>query len=201
MNNESNNNEKRGAKGLIDKVSDMTNDYISDEKNQEKMKKTGKTALKIFGGGIVAYIIIGIIVFIIAVVIIINIFGKVGNGFDSINDAKNSIMSDSEKTKNDVNSIINDTRNSINTSEFNSSFERMTGSQSYDNVVSLLEDTISTINKNNNHSITVVYGNIVASNTSDIRSLKNGLATDKDYEIYLGYDDAGYVNKIEVYEK
>lgn len=201
MNNESNNNEKRGAKGLIDKVSDMTNDYISDEKNQEKMKKTGKTALKIFGGGIVAYIIIGIIVFIIAVVIIINIFGKVGNGFDSINDAKNSIMSDSEKTKNDVNSIINDTRNSINTSEFNSSFERMTGSQSYDNVVSLLEDTISTINKNNDHSITVVYGNIVASNTSDIRSLKNGLATDKDYEIYLGYDDAGYVNKIEVYEK
>lgn len=201
MNNESNNNEKRGAKGLIDKVSDMTNDYISDEKNQEKMKKTGKTALKIFGGGIVAYIIIGIIVFIIAVVIIINIFGKVGNGFDSINDAKNSIMSDSEKTKNDVNSIINDTRNSINTSEFNSSFERMTGSQSYDNVVSLLEDTISTINKNNNHSITVVYGNIVASNTSDIRSLKNGLAADKDYEIYLGYDDAGYVNKIEVYEK
>ena len=201
MNNESNNNEKRGAKGLIDKVSDMTNDYISDEKNQEKMKKTGKTALKIFGGGIVAYIIIGIIVFIIAVVIIINIFGKVGNGFDSINDAKNSIMSDSEKTKNDVNSIINDTKNSINTSEFNSSFERMTGSQSYDNVVSLLEDTISTINKNNDHSITVVYGNIVASNTSDIRSLKNGLATDKDYEIYLGYDDAGYVNKIEVYEK
>lgn len=201
MNNESNNNEKRGANGLIDKVSDMTNDYISDEKNQEKMKKTGKTALKIFGGGIVAYIIIGIIVFIIAVVIIINIFGKVGNGFDSINDAKNSIMSDSEKTKNDVNSIINDTRNSINTSEFNSSFERMTGSQSYDNVVFLLEDTISTINKNNNHSITVVYGNIVASNTSDIRSLKNGLATDKDYEIYLGYDDAGYVNKIEVYEK
>lgn len=201
MNNESNNNEKRGAKGLIDKVSDMTNDYISDEKNQEKMKKTGKTALKIFGGGIVAYIIIGIIVFIIAVVIIIKIFGSVGNGFDSINDAKNSIMSDSEKTKNDVNSIINDTRNSINTSEFNSSFERMTGSQSYDNVVSLLEDTISTINKNNDHSITVVYGNIVASNTSDIRSLKNGLATDKDYEIYLGYDDAGYVNKIEVYEK
>lgn len=201
MNNESNNNEKRGAKGLIDKVSDMTNDYISDEKNQEKMKKTGKTALKIFGGGIVAYIIIGIIVFIIAVVIIIKIFGSVGNGFDSINDAKNSIMSDSEKTKNDVNSIINDTKNSINTSEFNSSFERMTGSQSYDNVVSLLEDTISTINKNNDHSITVVYGNIVASNTSDIRSLKNGLATDKDYEIYLGYDDAGYVNKIEVYEK
>lgn len=201
MNNEGNNNEKRGAKGLIDKVSDMTNDYISDEKNQEKMKKTGKTALKIFGGGIVAYIIIGIIVFIIAVVIIIKIFGSVGNGFDSINDAKNSIMSDSEKTKNDVNSIINDTRNSINTSEFNSSFERMTGSQSYDNVVSLLEDTISTINKNNDHSITVVYGNIVASNTSDIRSLKNGLATDKDYEIYLGYDDAGYVNKIEVYEK
>lgn len=196
-----NNEEKNGFKGLVDNVSDMANDYISDEDNQKKMKKTGKTALKILGGGVIAYVIVGIIVFAIAVSIIIFAFNKVNAGFNELDDVKNSILNNNSDV---VDSIINDVKDEINSadiSEFNNNFENTTGSCSSDEVISLLEDTINIMNKYSDHSIVVVYGSTVASNTSDIRTLKNSLSSDNEYEVYLGYDDKGYVNKITVYDK
>ena len=86
----------------------------------------------------------------------------------------------------------------MNVDEFNFNLETYTGTQYGSSVSSLLDNVITKIKKNTDHSITVTYGTTITSNTDEIMNLKKQFDKKLQYEISLDYDSNGYINKVTI---
>ena len=85
----------------------------------------------------------------------------------------------------------------INKEAFNKRFEMFTGTQDYDEVARLLDNTI-TSNKKNDKKINVVYNGEDTNNPEEIKNIKSSLSQSRSYEVSLDYDEDGYINKMTI---
>lgn len=100
----------------------------------------------------------------------------------------------------DTNDAINDDKNysDVEIRSFNAIFEMYVGTE-YGSSVSRLIDKVNTNNKTNDeHIITVVFGDINTADTDEIRSIKKSLDDWTEYEVILDYDENGFVNLVTI---
>ncbi len=88
--------------------------------------------------------------------------------------------------------------NDVGKSIFNNSFEMATGTSYGLQVSNLLDDVITSNNKNKTHLITVSYGSTITSDASELRELKKSFDSWTQYEVFLDYDENGYVNQVNI---
>ena len=89
-------------------------------------------------------------------------------------------------------------KSDISVSDFNRSIEFRIGTKYGSNIPYLLDDIIMSNTKNEKHIITVIYGETSTSDVTEIRNLKKSFDTWTEYEVWLEYDEAGYVNKVHI---
>lgn len=192
-------------KEIKDAVNDGLNsvkNYLTDEENQKKIKKTGVRVFKIAKGGLILNLIlyvlgiaftIGLLVF-----IIVNIF-KMNNKPDDITNQSNSLIDEVIDDMNDqINSDeITDQFSKAEINAFNASFELYSGSQTGLFIEPLL-NKIVTNNKKEEHIITVIYNDITTAIPDDITTLKENFEDFEEYEVSLDYDTNGFVNKVTI---
>lgn len=192
-------------KEIKDAVNDGLNsvkNYLTDEENQKKIKKTGVRVFKIAKGGLILNLIlyvlgiaftIGILVF-----IIINI-AKMNDKTDDTTNQSNSLIDKvTDEMENQINSDeITDQFSKAEINAFNAFFELYSGSQTGLFIETLL-NKIVTNNKKEEHIITVVYNDITTAIPDDITTLKENFEDFEEYEVSLDYDTNGFVNKVTI---
>ena len=169
-------------------------EYVSDKDNQEKMKNVGRKGLKIAKGFGIGYLIFGVILFVIVIAVFWVTFSQISKSnrqMDEIKDKTNDIIDQGFDN-------VNDAFNKMNVDEFNFNLETYTGTQYGSSVSSLLDNVITKIKKNTDHSITVTYGTTTTSNTDEIMNLKKQFDKKLQYEISFDYDSNGYINKVTI---
>ena len=72
------------------------------------------------------------------------------------------------------------------------------GTQFGTSVTRFLDNVITSNKTNNEHIITVIYGNINATDEREIRNIKKQLDTWTEYEVILDYDEVGFVNQVTI---
>lgn len=89
--------------------------------------------------------------------------------------------------------------NEDNIKNFNTNFEKYSGTQSKFFINELLDD-INTNNKtNSNKKIDVAYKETITSEEKEIIKIKHNLGDNfKSYEVILDYDEEGFVNKVTI---
>ena len=158
------------------------------------MKNNESKGLKIVKGigiGYLVFIGIGIVITIAIFILFFNLFFKFDKQSDEIKD----------KATNYIDQFYdgyNDSYNKINVDEFNYDLEIYSGTQYGSNVSLLLNDVITKIKKNANHSITVTYGTTTTSKPDEITTLKKQFDKTSEYEVSLDYDSDGYINKVTI---
>ena len=184
------NNLDNEIKNDINNIYKGAKEYVSDGDNQEKMKKMGRKGLKIAKGIGIGYLAFAGIVIIMVVIIFSNFF-KFNKQSDELQNKATNIINEGineiEKGKND-----------INIDNFNSSIERYSGTKYGSQVVILLDNIVTQIKKNTDHSITVIYDTKTVSNPEEIIALKKQLDMMTQYEISLDYDSNGFINKVTI---
>lgn len=98
-------------------------------------------------------------------------------------------------TANEVKDEVDDFFGNFEINSFNSKYESDTGTKSKFFIESTLDDVVTNNKTNKTHIINVVYNDINTNVTEEIVELKHSLE-DKDYEVSVDYDEAGFVNKI-----
>ncbi len=169
-------------------------EYVSDKDNQEKMKNVGRKGLKVAKGFGIGYLIFGVILFVIVIAVFWVTFSQISKSnrqMDEIKDKTNDIIDQGFDN-------VNDAFNKMNVDEFNFNLETYTGTQYGSSVSSLLDNVITKIKKNTDHSITVTYGTTTTSNTDEIMNLKKQFDKKLQYEISFDYDSNGYINKVTI---
>ena len=78
---------------------------------------------------------------------------------------------------------------------FNSTIEMYTGTNGTAFTRNVL-DEVMTSNKKEERKITVKYGNIETQDEAEIREIKKDFDTFDDFEIYVEYDEIGFINKV-----
>lgn len=78
---------------------------------------------------------------------------------------------------------------------FNSSIESYIGTNGSSSTRNVL-DKVMTNNKKEERKITVKYGNIETQNEAEIREIKKDFDTFDDFEVYVEYDEIGFINKV-----
>ena len=86
----------------------------------------------------------------------------------------------------------------MNVDDFNSDIESYSGTQYGSTISTLLDNIITKIKKNTDHSITVIYGNTTTSKADEITTLKKQFDKTMQYEVSLDYDSNGYINKVTI---
>ena len=111
----------------------------------------------------------------------------------------------SDEIKNKATDIINQGINNIDeghskieVDEFNFDLEAYSGTQYGSSVSKLLDNVITKIKKNADHSITVTFGTTKTSKTDEIITIKKQLDRTLQYEVSLDYDSNGYINKVTI---
>ena len=194
MENNNENNKNNEFKDDMHNIYKGAKEYVSDKDNQEKLKKTGKKGLKILAGIGIGYLVfVGIIIVLVIVVfsLVFSQFFKISKQSDEIKNKANDIIDQSFNE-------INDSYNKKEIKSFNSNIESYNGTQEGSEVIQLLDNIIIKIKKNVSHSITVTYGNITTTNTSEIISLKKQFDEAQQYEVTMDYDSDGYINKVTI---
>lgn len=189
-----NNNLNNEIKNDMHDIYKGAKEYISDKDNQEKIKKIGRKGLKIAKGIGIGYLIfVGSLI-----VIILAIFIFVFSDFFTINKQGDEIR---DKATNIIDTSINnidDGYNKMDIDDFNFDIETYKGTQYGSTVSNLLDNVITKIKKNANHSITVMYGETVTSKADEITTLKKQFDKTSQYEVSLDYDSNGYINKVTI---
>lgn len=170
--------------------------YVSDKDNQEKMKNAGRKGLKIAKGLGIGYLIFVGIIFIMVLVGVIFVFSQFLKIKAEVDD--NNIKGATTNIINKSIDGVNEGYNKIQASNFNFYIEDYTGTQDGSDVVELLDYVITNIQKYTDHSITVVYGTTITSKAEEIMTLKKQFDATSQYEVLLGYDSNGYVNKVTI---
>ncbi len=171
-------------------------EYASDKENQEKMKKAGRTGLKIAKGigiGYLAIICFSILMVIIIFVVVFSQMFKVRKQTDEVKDTASSII-------NDAYNKVNEASEEADVKSFNSNLESYSGTKYGSSVITLLDNVIIKIKKNSNHTISVVYNDTTTSNPDEITTLKKQFDSSIQYEVSIDYDVNGYINKITISE-
>lgn len=83
---------------------------------------------------------------------------------------------------------------------FNSIFEMYVGTERGLSVSRLIDEVITSNKTNDEHIITVVFGNINSVDSDEIRSIKKSLGDWTEYEVILDYDENGFVNLVTIEE-
>lgn len=78
---------------------------------------------------------------------------------------------------------------------FNSSIEMYIGTNGSSFTGNVL-DEVMTKNKKEERKITVKYGNIETQDEAEIRKIKKGFDTFNKFEVYVEYDEIGFINKV-----
>ncbi len=176
---------------------DMHNIYqgikgsVSDKDNQEKMKNTGRKIVKIAKGVGISYLAIWGIMIVGFIIIFVSAFVMIARTGKFIDKQADDIINQGTNT-------IDNSDSKINVNEFNFELETYNGTQYGLNVSRLLDNVITKIKKNTNHSITVTYGTTTTSNTNEITTLKKQIDETSQYEVSLDYDSNGYINKVTI---
>ena len=168
--------------------------YVLDKANQEKMKNIGRKGLKVAKGIGIGYLVFAGIV----IVMVIGVFILVFSQFFRMNKQSLEIR---DKATNIINQSINaidDGYNKMNVDDFNSDIESYSGTQYGSTISTLLDNIITKIKKNTDHSITVIYGNTTTSKADEITTLKKQFDKTMQYEVSLDYDSNGYINKVTI---
>ena len=168
--------------------------YVLDKDNQEKMKNIGRKGLKVAKGIGIGYLVFAGIV----IVMVIGVFILVFSQFFRMNKQSLEIR---DKETNIINQSINaidDGYNKMNVDDFNSDIESYSGTQYGSTISTLLDNIITKIKKNTDHSITVIYGNTTTSKADEITTLKKQFDKTMQYEVSLDYDSNGYINKVTI---
>ena len=137
-----------------------------------------------------------VVLFVIAIVIVVVLLNKI------ITDHKER---QKNKPSNGISDIINnqlgkgnDMFDTFEKESFNSKFEFRTGQNYGSTVMKLFDDVITNNKKNQDHIITVAFGETSTSNPDELKNTKKNLDEWTKYEISVDYDENGYVNKITV---
>lgn len=169
-------------------------EYVSDKNNQEKMKNAGKKSLKIAKGLGIGYLVFTCIVIVMVITVFIFAFSQFFK-----------ISRQSDEIKNKATDIINQGINNIDeghskieVDEFNFDLEAYSGTQYGSSVSRLLDNVITKIKKNADHSITVTFGTTTTSKTDEIITIKKQFDKTLQYEVSLDYDSNGYINKVTI---
>lgn len=184
-------------KGLVNDGIKSAKEYVSDKDNQEKIKNTGKKGLKILKGVGIGYLVfIGFVVLMVIVIFAITFgsFFKISREVDDTFDETIHII---DKV---IDNIEEDEAgySSYDIASFNNSLESHQGTKSGSIVSILLDEVVTKIKKNSDHSITVIYGTKKISNPTDIIALKKEFDSTKKYEISFDYDADGFINKVTI---
>lgn len=78
---------------------------------------------------------------------------------------------------------------------FNSNFKAWIGTRTGNFAQSEIDEVIES-NQENERKVTVKYNDMETSDAAELRQMKRNLDTLKKYEIYLEYDNDGYVNQV-----
>ena len=168
--------------------------YVSDKDNQEKMKNVGRKGLKIAKGIGIGYLALVGVIIITVIVFFILIFSqvfKMNKQDDEVRNKANDIINQGVNT-------INNGYNKMNVDDFNFNLETYSGTQYGSSISRLLDNVITKIKKNADHSILVIYGTTTTSKTDEITTLKKQFDRTSQYEVSLDYDSNGYINKITI---
>lgn len=162
----------KGAKG-----------YVSDKDNQKKMKNVGRKGLKVLKGIGIGYIVfLGIIVLIFLIIIGTMI----------------SRSSKMDKNSKDFEDLSNNVVNKMEIENFNYEIELYSGTQYGQMVKELLDNIVTKVKKNTEHSISVVYDSKTISKADEITALKKQINTTTEYEVSMDYDSNGFINKVTI---
>lgn len=199
-------NEKYVDNETNEEIKDSINDglrsvknYVTDKDNQEKFKKTGEKGLKVLKGLGIGYLVFFGLIILLAITIFVIVFvnmAKINNKADDVYEQADSII-DKVTDQMDDNNSTNE-YSQVEIMAFNSVFELYNGTQSRFFVSNLLEEVVTNNKTQKEHIITVVYNEILTSNTDEITTLKQSLEDGNDYEVSLDYDTNGFVNKITI---
>ncbi len=109
-------------------------------------------------------------------------------------------MSNNRPLNNNTN-ISNRTNNdNINAEIFNSTFYGYKGTKSTFFVKNCLDEIINSNKSEKSHIITLKYNDKETSNPDEILEIKKSLDESKQYELSMGYDSNGFINKITITE-
>ncbi len=89
-------------------------------------------------------------------------------------------------------------KDSFELKTFNGEFEFYAGTKKGIFVSNLLDKIITNNKKNQEHSLTVVYGTHTTTNSDEITNIKQELDDWHDYEVSLDYGTDGYANKVTI---
>lgn len=158
------------------------------EESKRKIKKTAKSIA-------IGYVLF--VIFIFAMFMGIAIFM-----FSSFNKTRKSMMDDfnqkSTTMQEDYNSQVNNMMDSYNVSAFNNGIKSMQGTQSKFMLSSYLDKIVTSNKTNSNHIITVTYSETATTSEDGIVGIKHSLNDNSKYEVSLGYDANGYINKVTI---
>ena len=162
------------------KIDDNTKELLTNGFNL--FNKTSKVA------------IIPVIVFFVIVVTFITVIAV--NAFKQVN--KESTNKSNNITEQEENNTINEVKEKISKSYFNSKFESQSGTKSKFLTEPLLDDIVTNNKTNKDMLITLIYKDKETTDPDTIIEIKHSLSNNKKYEIKIDYDDDGYVNKITI---
>lgn len=146
---------------------------------------------KIFAAHYIVTAVIGIIIFIVAIVMIITISTR-------------AFKHDTNTTRKEMEDVINETINDpivenimdeYDISRFNSSFEMYQGTEIGSSVGRLL-DKVITNNKKEDTLVTVQYKETVTTDPNEIKELKKSFDEWTDYEVSFDYDENKMITKV-----
>ena len=155
-----------------------------------------------------------ILLIIIALIIIVVLLNKIVTDNKSKKEKEqnlnNSIYNLFEDTLNTINDNSSDYGNTIKdiidlneddnvtTFSFNSGIESYNGTSSGFFIKNMLDNVVTKTKKYPEHKITIIYEDVNTTEEAEIRKLKNNFEDFTNYEVWIDYDEQGYINKITI---
>ena len=102
--------------------------------------------------------------------------------------------------KNSYDAHVKNMNNSYDVDSFNTGLESMQGTKSKFMLSGYLDNVVTSNKKNAGHIITVTYNETTTTEEDGIVKIKHSLKDDKQYEVSIGYDTNGYINKVIIKE-
>lgn len=173
------------TKNINIKIDDNTKELLTNGFNI--FKNSSKIA-------IIPIIIFFMIVITLIITITINIFKQVNKQNNSINNT----IETKENTTTNEDDTINNIKDKINKSFFNSPFESYSGTKSKFLTEPLLDKIVTNNKTNKDMLVTLIYKDKETTDPDTIIEIKHSLNDKTKYEIKIDYDEEGYVNKVTI---
>ena len=187
--------------------------YMSDDNNKKKIKKTVRKTARMAKGIGAVYLTFLILIPIIAIGIMIFAVVSFSKHNKSIDDTRKEMTVTSQEIVSEPTiaeiSVPDIEDAAVDASRlqadgdkmmFNSSYEFYTGTQS-GNSVSFMLDNLVKDGNTGEHIIEVSYGDVSSTDVNDISAISDSFDAFTEYNVELGYNKDGYVNRIIVTDK